>query len=223
MMKIRIKDILYRLKIILICWKYGISKFKINDDLSISVEGDVRLYGCGLFRINEYKIPLTFRYVSGSFYCSQNKLTTLDGCPTSVGVDFHCHNNRLTSLNGCPITVGGNFLCHYNPLGSPNGLLGSGLSGCPETIGGEFYCNNCNLWNFDGLPEFFEQKIDILDNPLGEVYDLFNRDPRCIYWMMEYDVIRGSDIIRDRLEEVFYTLELDIPKNIDFKNYNLIF
>ena len=33
------------------------------------------------------------RIVGGSFYCSCNKLTTLENSPQSVGGDFWCDNN----------------------------------------------------------------------------------------------------------------------------------
>jgi hypothetical protein len=52
--------------------------------------------------------------VGGSFYCFNNKLTSLEGCPVIVGKDFYCFNNQLTSLKGCPTTVGGDFYCWNN-------------------------------------------------------------------------------------------------------------
>jgi hypothetical protein len=33
----------------------------------------------------------------------------------TVGGSFYCYNNRLTSLEGSPKTVGGNFYCRNNP------------------------------------------------------------------------------------------------------------
>ena len=42
-----------------------------------------------------------------------------------------CQNNNLTSLEGCPKTVGGSFFCNYNNLTS--------LEGIPKTIKGNFY------------------------------------------------------------------------------------
>jgi hypothetical protein len=40
----------------------------------------------------------------------------LEGAPSSVGRDFYCSENRLTSLDGVPKTVGGDFLCFNNPV-----------------------------------------------------------------------------------------------------------
>jgi len=39
----------------------------------------------------------------------------------------------------------------------------------------------------------------------------------------EYNVIRqnGKLVILDRLEEVFHTLNMDIPKEINLKNYEV--
>ena len=75
-----------------------------------NVKGSVRL-------IKEVeKLPCKFGKVSGKFYCANNNLTSLEGCPTHVGGIFYCHCNELKSLEGCPTKVG-DFACdeelHY--------------------------------------------------------------------------------------------------------------
>jgi len=177
-----------RLEIHRICAKYGIIDYTINDDMSISVEGDV-----DLTHKNLKSLPITFKEVSGDFYCSENQLTSLKYCPETVGGNFYCSRNQLTSLEGCP-----------------------------GTVGGYFFCSNNQLTNFDGLPEFFEQDIHIGGNPVDEIYRLFNQDPRCIYWIREFGAIQGDEVVRDRLEEVYHTLGMDIPKDIELGSYSLI-
>ena len=54
--------------------------------------------------------------VGGSFYCSYNQLTSLQGAPQRVGGDFDCYDNQLTSLQGAPKEVGGSFNCGENPV-----------------------------------------------------------------------------------------------------------
>jgi len=150
-----------------ICAKYGIRQYTINDDMSISVNGNVDLSDKNL-----KSIPIKFKEVTGYFYCSYNQLTS--------------------------------------------------LKYCPETVGGDFWCSYNQITNFDGLPEFFEQPIYLLGNPVYEIYKLFKRDPRCIYWIREFDAIQGDEVVRDRLEEVFHTLGMDIPKDISLRNYEII-
>jgi len=189
-----------------ICKKYKIENY-INSDMSISVDGSVDLSDKNL-----KSIPITFKEVTGDFYCGYNQLTSLEGCPETVGGYFSCHSNRLTSLKYCPETVGG-FSCSHNQLTS--------LKYCPETVSDGFECRNNQLTNFDGLPEFFERPITLYGNPVDEVYNLFNRDPRCIYWIREFGAIQGDEVVRDRLEEVYHTLGMDIPKDIVLKKYIL--
>ncbi len=138
------------------------------------------------------EIPIRFKEVTGHFDFGRNSLTSLKNCPETVGDGFYCGHNQLTSLEGCPEYVSGNFWCDYNQITS-----------------------------FDGLPEFFERTIGLYGNPVDEIYKLFNRDPRCIYWIREFGVIQGDEVVRDRLEEVFHTLGMDIPKNIPLKEYIL--
>ena len=75
-----------------ICRKYNITDYTINSDGSIDVnDHGVFFNGYGL---NE--LPLKFNRVSGKFDCSHNNLTSLEGCPKYVGGSFFCNNNKLT-------------------------------------------------------------------------------------------------------------------------------
>jgi hypothetical protein len=87
-------------------------EWTLNSEGKVDVDyGSVYLNMEGL-----YKIPLKFGKVDGSFYCYNNNLTSLEGCPDYVGGIFDCSENNLTSLEGCPDEVGGSFNCFNNPL-----------------------------------------------------------------------------------------------------------
>lgn len=43
--------------------------------------------------------------VEGTFSCANNKLTSLDNLPKSIGKNFYCYDNQLTSLIGSPERV----------------------------------------------------------------------------------------------------------------------
>ena len=143
-------------------------------------------------------------------------------------IDYTINSDMSISVNGyvdlthknlksLPIKfkeVSGDFDCSYNQLTS--------LKYCPETVGGRFYCFVNQITNFDGLPEFFEQPIYLNVNPVYEIYKLFKEDPRCIYWIREFGAIQGDEVVRDRLEEVYHTLGISIPKDIELKEYILV-
>jgi hypothetical protein len=97
-------------------------------DRNIIVRGTVSYSNMRLIKSPHYK------YVGGDFYCNNNKLTSLEGCPIYVGGSFHCSHNQLTSLKYCPIHVGGSFYCNHNQLTS--------LEGCPTYIGCDCYCRS---------------------------------------------------------------------------------
>ena len=67
--------------------------------------------------------------IKGDFYCNNNQLTSLNGCPTEIGGYFCCFNNKLTSLIGCPTEIVGVFYCQNNKL--------TNLKGCPKIVKGE--------------------------------------------------------------------------------------
>ena len=69
--------------------------------------------------------------INGHFYCFNNQLTSLIGCPNEIGGVFNCSYNKLTNLIGCTKEINGDFYCHCNNLTS--------LEGCPKIIKGEAF------------------------------------------------------------------------------------
>jgi len=90
---------------------FEIKNYTINDDLTIDVNGNVNLVDRSLTYFPSF---IKFNEVSGSFYCYNNQLTSLKGCPITVGGSFYCSSNQLTSLEGCPTIVGNSFYCSDN-------------------------------------------------------------------------------------------------------------
>jgi hypothetical protein len=120
----------------LICEKYNITNYTINDDGSIDVNGNVDLY-----YIELTELPLIFNKVTGYFDCGRNNLTSLKGSPVWVGGNFNCNYNRLPSLEFSPDYVGGWFDCCDNLLTD---------NYCDTEIGGGFHTN----LKQDGLTEY---------------------------------------------------------------------
>ena len=77
-----------------------IENYTINPDGSIDVDGNVSIENGRL-----EKLPLKFNKVSGDFYCSYNKLKTLEHSPLIIGGHFYCMNNPLESLEGLNINI----------------------------------------------------------------------------------------------------------------------
>jgi len=215
-----------------ICKEYCIENYTINSDGTVDVDDVVSLYNRELT-----KLPLKFGKVNGNFSCSNNLLTTLEGCPKSVGGSFNCNDNSLISLEFCPQSVGGNFYCNNNKLEKLEGPQSVGgyfscssnnittLEGCPQSVGGSFYFSFNKLKDLYGFPEFFDNLVFYGNNPVSEILDLFPDRSlgKVIYLLNEYGVIQqdGNLVVLDRLEEVFYTLNIEIPKRIKLKNYEV--
>ena len=165
--------------------KYGLKpdKVTLNADGTIDYDGDVLLQFKGLTNLS--KLPFKFRNVNGTFDCSRNKLTSLDGCPVSVKVNFDCGHNNLVSLVGAPKHVGRNFYCYNNGFtsleGTPDKIEGSfdcsynrlaNLNHCPQVIKGSFYCNSNNLTSLKGGPVQVDSNYNCSDNELTSLEGL---------------------------------------------------
>ena len=140
----------------LICEKYNITNYTINDDGSIDVNGNVDLYYMELT-----ELPLIFNKVTGWFDCGRNNLTSLKGSPVWVGGNFNCNYNRLPSLEFSPDYVGGWFSCEYNDLTD---------NYCDTEIGGGFYTN----LKQDGLTEYNYNEWRKLYKRKQILNDIFN-------------------------------------------------
>ena len=115
------------------------------------VDGVYNIKGNVLLKSNKKveKLPVKFGKVTGYFYCSYNKLRSLEGSPKWVGDYFSCDNNNLTSFKGAPKFVGGDFFCQNSKLTS--------LKGSPNYIGGYFYCDE-NLYNTKEYKQYLIMK-----------------------------------------------------------------
>ena len=223
-------------KIHKVCRKYGIGNYNINKDGTVDVYGNVDLHDKDL-----KKLPVKFGKVTGYFSCFQNQLTSLDGCPNSVGDYFSCSDNQLTSLKGCPREVGHNFICRNNQLTSLEGgpeEVGGGFScshnkltslkGSPREVGGNFNCEDNQLKSLDGGPirigvgQIFTYPQDLFNcigNPIYNVYNIFGSFKE-YQDSLDYNYLRGTDIVKSRFQEALEEIGKTVPKKI--KGYNYI-
>jgi hypothetical protein len=164
--------------------RYGISNnYTINPDGSIDVDNNVSLSGRvrmeSIIGDKLTKLPIKFNKVTGSFYCSNNELTTLENSPQSVGGHFKCNENKLSSLEGGPQSVGGHFKCNENKLsslkGGPQSVGGNfhcqdnlltSLQGAPRSVGEDFYCSRNELNTLEGAPESVGGNFYCRDNQI---------------------------------------------------------
>ena len=217
-----------REEVMQVCEKYYITRYTINDDLSIDVDDNVNLTLYSL----EY-LPLKFNYVAGFFVCTENNLKTLEGCPQTVDGFFDCSHNNLKTLEGSPQTVGGHFFCLENELIT--------LEGSPQTVDGDFYCFDNNLVSLEGCPQTVDN-FDCSDNKLrdleyfpevsGDVYTEENTVNLLVYtfiknadnFMIEdfndYEIVRNRDtVMLDRLQTFIKDNDLQMPDLEEIKKH----
>jgi len=209
-----------------ICKEFGITNYTINPDGTIDVQGDVDISDRGL-----KELPLKFNDVSGSFYCQNNQLVSLEGAPQSVGGDFYCYNNQLTNLKGAPQSVGGSFFCKYNQLTSLEGAPQSvgrnfscdnnqltNLEGAPQSVGEDFFCDNNQLVSLEGSPQSVGRNFYCDNNPVEAVWNLF-KDYSKVELLNDYDIFREVNgkpaIIIDRLNDFLQDIGKNPVKKVD--------
>jgi len=73
------------------------------------INGSARIQNC-----KNLKFLKNLKEVTDDFYCSWNRLTSLEGCPEIIGNNFSCDFNQLTSLKNGPKIVKGFFYCQNN-------------------------------------------------------------------------------------------------------------
>ena len=94
-------------------------------------KGDIDLSHSNLTKLPD----LSNVVICGSFNCSGNRLSSLEGSPQRILGDFNCSHNKLTSLKGSPSIIQHDFDYSYNNL--------TVLEEKPQTIGNNFdYTHN---------------------------------------------------------------------------------
>ena len=162
------------------------SKFTINPDGSVDVDGNVFLYP--EFMGNLTRLPIKFRNVTKTFIISGiSNLTTLEGSPDTCK-DFFVTWKRdlyfksdpktcpkkLKDLRGGPKYVSGDYSVEDIPItsleGAPehcgNSFICSltnitSLKGSPKTVGGHFYADNTKITDLVGGPEKVGHRMDL--------------------------------------------------------------
>lgn len=108
-------------------WLYfhGIKNATVDPNtLVIDVDGDVE------FDVEDItQLPYQFGTVTGDFSVGGMPLTTLKGCPHTVGESFDCSHTDITSFEGGPRQVGRNYIA------ASCSMLTS-LQGLPEVVPG---------------------------------------------------------------------------------------
>ncbi len=197
-----------------ICEKYGIDNWSISSEGLVDVDGSVDLSFKKLT-----KLPLKFGRVSKDFFCSNNRLNSLHGCPQVVNGNFNCQNNKLTNLEGSPNSVGGDFCCYNNHLTSLEGcaqMVGANfwcqynqltnLEGSPQLVGGNFWCLRNKLTSLRFAPEEIEGRVIVLPNPISDIPKKY-LDERYLEFIIkeqpDWKLYQKDGAIRlDRLEEM---------------------
>jgi len=209
-----------------ICNEFGITNWTVNSDGAVDVRGSIFLDNKGF-----KKLPLKFGKVDGDFFCEKNKLVTLEGAPSEVGGSFDLQQNNLISLKGSPKKVGGYFDCSHNKLAS--------LEGAPIEVSGGFICDNNQLTTLNGAPNsvdngyFWCQRNKLISlegapsnvrnllcecNPIFEVYKLFTSHKAYLY-SLDYNYLRGTNIVKSRLEEALEEFGIELPESIPGYKY----
>jgi len=165
-----------KIKIKMLCYKYGIKNYTINNDGTVDVDGDVNFTSESFIRKIK-KLPIKFNNVNGSFDCANLELETLEGCPRIVKGDFICKNNYLKTLEGGPEEVGGFYFCKNNELtslkGAPNECESfncqnnelTSLKGAPSECE-SFNCQDNYLTNLKGCPQIISESLICSNNKL---------------------------------------------------------
>jgi hypothetical protein len=128
--------------------EHEIKNYKINDDLTIDVNGDVDflILDNHVEYLPEY---IQFNNVDGNFRISSINLKSLRGCPKNISYPggFSCSGcPELTSLEGCPKDV-----CFFMCVGCKKI---KSLEGCPKYSLHNFNCSDCeSLTSLKGCPE----------------------------------------------------------------------
>jgi hypothetical protein len=148
--------------------------------------------------------PIQFGVIEGTFNCSQNKLTSLEGAPFNVRDDFICSNNQLTSLKYCPKKIRGSLNATHNELTS--------LEHCPSIMGNYQFEYN-KITSLLGLPEYIYDSLYVSFNQLKnlehspkKIYGsvIFSSNPITSLAGTDLEVEKSVSLLKNDLTTILY-------------------
>lgn len=95
--------------------KYGITKYTVNEDLTVDVDNSVILRSKQL-----QDFPVQFGIVNGDFDCSYNQLTSFKGIPHKINGCLYCSHNQLTHFDCFPTYIDKHIYCSGNLITNVN-------------------------------------------------------------------------------------------------------
>lgn len=154
----------------------GISKYTINEDHSINIDGNVALNSEQL--IIQYMIngSIKLNIINGDFSCMLKGDLSNASLPKIVYGDFDISFSDFKTLERCPEYVGGDYNCSYNELTT--------LKGCIKEVNGDFNCSMNELLTLEHAPYNVSGDVDISHNlltnlkytPIAESYFVIGND-----------------------------------------------
>lgn len=156
----------------------------INDDLSVSFNGNVSWYRC-----DYEKLPFKFSKINGNFKLEQSYgLKSLEGLPNHVTGNLDISENGIESLHSLNVNfVGGTFNCSGNNL--------STLEGLPLKIGGNIHAETNDICNYDGVSYENLKKLNLYMNPVNYVLFSFLKKSEDRYDLFkQYDPLRPPEL-----------------------------
>ena len=144
--------------------------FEVTGKLTTNPDGTIDVDGSVKYHKTATSLAAQFGNVSGNFFCSVTKITSLEGAPQSVGGDFSCNHTKITSLKGAPQSVGGDFLCNHIELTS--------LEGAPQYVGRDFFCNHTKITSLEGAPQSVGNNFWCTNNPSLSFVDVHKILPK---------------------------------------------
>lgn len=161
-------------------------------DFNINKDDSVDVYGNVNLTHKQLKsIPIQFGIVYGYFDCGYNELTSLKGCPKEIHGYFSCNVNELVSLNYGPKKVYGSY---YN-------------------------CSANKLISLDGYTIDVNQFLYCLRNPIYELCSLFHYNLYLYFDSLDYNYLRGNEIIKFRFQEALEEVGEKLPDAVIFYKY----
>lgn len=135
------------------CMNYNISKYTLNPDGSIDVDGDVEFVS---LPNNMKHFPFEFNTVKGDFKIIDSGITSMINFPKVVMGNVEVLHNELTSLEGCPQLINGDFDFSNNKVSSFR------VGDYDVIINGEIACGYNNYSNtlLYAISEVTEEYLD---------------------------------------------------------------
>ncbi len=182
---------------------HDVENYVINDDDTVSVNGDIEL-----INLQYKRLPVTFKEITGNVTIVASRLETLAGLPQTINGDLEMNKVKVLDWTGCPAIVKGSVHLESSIV---NGFGGDAL----REVGKGVYLDYSVIESLKGFPPLVRGALSLRSSSVKSLEGLENTHVMGNFSLQEVKNVTNLRGIPKRIEGDLILTKMEMLKTFD--------